>query len=608
MTFKIKGGQISNSTIEQQNLNITTESVTGLTSVTTQGYVITAINANAGLIKQSWLNQNMTANAATVGELASDTAVIEFPISNVMVKINGVLINVGSGQDCYFSPDGGTTIRTGGLAQKADYLYWNSSQYNLEANDEIDFVYLVAQEHFVLNAGSSVVLNPMYNTLVVKYEGGTGTTMTVTIDGNNYTVGNVAGQFVWDIGGIDEHTFTTSNEAILVNINGEDYTVWFDGFGSLLFSVKKGDFTVPVYFHIGTGFNDAVYDINVLSNNEMIIVGDFTSYSGSTKNRILKLNSEGIINNSFNIGTGVNFPGYKKTLIRSDNRLILGGNFTTYNSTTVNRIVCINTDGSIYSGFSMGSGFNNSVHNLTVQSDDKVICCGVFTTYSGITCKNIIRLNSGGTIDDTFDVGTGFNLLTQQNPIVIQSDNKILIGGGFTTYSGITSNHIIRLNPNGTIDNTFTIGTGFNGSVYAIAIQPDNKLVISGNFTSYSGTTINRIIRLNSGGTIDNTFNVGSGFNSPPTSIVLQPDGKILMIGTFTTYKGITKNRIIRLNSDGSIDNSFLTGVGFSTGVPNDIKLQYNKKIIVGGLFTSYNNISYNRIVRINSDGSSNTI
>lgn len=144
---KIKGKQIADNTITQSNLAITTDSVVDPTSVTTKEYVenfansaITAINFDKG-------NLNMDALATTAAsglQLACATALVITPKSIVRVLVNGVEVNVGTGLDCVFSPDG-VTLRAQGTEQLGDFLYWNTNTapYQLEASDEIDFIYLV---------------------------------------------------------------------------------------------------------------------------------------------------------------------------------------------------------------------------------------------------------------------------------------------------------------------------------------------------------------------------------------------------------------------------------------------------------------------------------
>jgi len=238
---KIQGKQIEDNTIEQRSVNVSTDSIVENNSATNKQYVINRVNQSLSGFYQARLNLNMDANNATVGELACDKSVVEFPLSPVMIKLNGVLMSVGSDKDFYFSPDDGTTKRENGYALKGDKLYWNSIDYNLEDDDEIDMVYLVGYEYVEGGNGDTVELNPIYKSIVVKFNGGLSETMNVVINGSIIEVGNIGGNFVWDIDGDNEYTFTEVGESIIVTIGGEEYTVWFDGFGSMIFSVKKGN-------------------------------------------------------------------------------------------------------------------------------------------------------------------------------------------------------------------------------------------------------------------------------------------------------------------------------------------------------------------------------
>jgi uncharacterized delta-60 repeat protein len=244
----------------------------------------------------------------------------------------------------------------------------------------------------------------------------------------------------------------------------------------------------------------------------------------------------------------------------------------------------------------VGTGFNNTVNTLTLQSDGKILVGGYFGSYQGVGANIIIRLNSDGSRDTSFNIGTGFDNWVYS--LSLQSDGKILVGGGFTSYQGVGANRIIRLNSNGSRDTSFNIGTGFDNWVYRLALQSDGKILVGGDFTSYQGVEANIIIRLNSDGSRDTSFNIGTGFNNWVYSLSLQSDGKILVGGGFTSYQGVGANYIIRLNSDGSRDTSFNIGTGFNSWVYS-LSLQSDGKILVGGNFTIYQDQPAGYLIRV---------
>jgi uncharacterized delta-60 repeat protein len=247
-------------------------------------------------------------------------------------------------------------------------------------------------------------------------------------------------------------------------------------------------------------------------------------------------------------------------------------------------------------GFGNGDGANNWVRSTVLQPDGKILIGGSFTAYNGTTRNSIARLNADGSLDASFNPGTGAN--DWVHSIALQPDGKILIGGKFTAYNGTTRNRIARLNTDGSLDASFNPGTGADHWVNSIALQPDGKILIGGEFTAYNGTTSNYIARLNTDGSLDASFNPRTGADHWVNSIALQPDGKILIGGYFDTYNGTTRNRIARLNTDGSLDASFNPGTGANDGV-RSIALQPDGKILIGGLFTAYNGTGRNRVARI---------
>ena len=134
--------------------------------------------------------------------------------------------------------------------------------------------------------------------------------------------------------------------------------------------------------------------------------------------------------------------------------------------------------------------------------------------------------------------------------IVVEPDGKVLIGGNFLTVNGTNRNGIARLNANGSLDGSFNPGTGVNGTVYSVALQPDGKVLIGGEFTSINGTNRSRIARLNVNGSLDSNFNPGTGPDRVVRSLALQPDGNVLIGGDFTTVNGAVRPHVARLYGD----------------------------------------------------------
>jgi uncharacterized delta-60 repeat protein len=289
-----------------------------------------------------------------------------------------------------------------------------------------------------------------------------------------------------------------------------------------------------------------------------------------------------------------------------DGKIIFVGIFTSYSGIPFNRIVRINSDASVDDTFNIGTGFNNGAAIVSIQPDGKILVGGGFTSYNGTPANKIIRLNSDGTVDGTFNIGTGFDLTVWA--IEVQSDGKILVGGDFTQYNGNSHPHLIRLNSNGSVDNTFDLGTGLNDTVYDIVLQNDGKTIILGDFTTVDGNSHVRIVRLNDDGSIDNTFNSGTGFNGTTFSGLID-EGKILVVGGFFEYNGQTNRQIAKLNSDGSIDNTFDSGDGFTrfSGISYSTAiLKYTDKYFVVGDFDRYNGGTAEGLIQLNQDGSIN--
>jgi uncharacterized delta-60 repeat protein len=362
------------------------------------------------------------------------------------------------------------------------------------------------------------------------------------------------------------------------------------------------------------GFNNNVYALVLQPNNQLLAGGDFTMANGVTRNRIARLNSDGTLDADFSLPSSTMGAdaSVRALALQADGRILVGGIFTNFNSTARRHIARVNPDGTLDSSFNPGSGADNPVYAVAqtfVGGQPRVLLAGAFASINGTTFNGIAQLDDTGKPDPAFNPGLGANATVYA--MALQTDGKIVIGGDFTAVNGNTNfNHIARLNADGSLDNTFNPGTGAGDSVRAIAVQLDGHILMGGLFTNVNGnTTFNHIARLNSDGSIDTSFTPGLGANDAVFSISLQSDNRIVLGGEFTTCSGVTRNRITRLNFDGTVDPSinFGTGandfvaasvieqdtiVGYPTNVPDE-------KIIIGGGFTQYHNETHQHIARI---------
>ena len=174
-----------------------------------------------------------------------------------------------------------------------------------------------------------------------------------------------------------------------------------------------------------------------------------------------------------------------------------------------------------------------------------------------------VRLGASGDLDLAFDAGV--KRFGAARAVAVQTDGKVVVGGTFSYTDGMVSaGHLARFNAGGTLDTAFrtATGTGANGLIYSVAIHTDGKIYLAGDFTAFNGATRNRVARLNSDGSLDTTFDPGTGPNGPIITLAVQSDGKPVLGGAFTSVSGTGRNRLARLNANGTHDTAFNPGSG----------------------------------------------
>ena len=274
--------------------------------------------------------------------------------------------------------------------------------------------------------------------------------------------------------------------------------------------------------------------------------------------------------------------------LQTDGRILVGGDFTTPSDlTTPSHIARLNRDGSLDSSFVAGA--NGTVRAIVVQPDGRILVGGDFTTLggggSGTTARNRLgRLNADGSLDHSFDP----NANGPVHALALASDGRILVGGAFTSLANTPRQRLGWLHGNGLLD--ITSDPAVNGTVHALAIEPDGDILVGGAFTTITTATAGptwalNIARLQAGGQIGAFY---SHFNAAVHALVLQPDGRMLVGGDFTTTQASVssattpRHRIARLEATGFPDESFDPG---ADGPVYAIAIQRDGRIMLGGAF-----------------------
>ena len=326
--------------------------------------------------------------------------------------------------------------------------------------------------------------------------------------------------------------------------------------------------------------------IAVQADGKILAGGCFNSIGGQTRNRIARLDPITGLADSFD--PNASKPVVFAIAVQADGKILAGGDFTTLTpngGTTVtrNRIARLETDGRLDRTLNLSIGFagdNGDVLVTVVQPDGKTLIGGGFTSVSGVPRNNIARLNTDGTVDTAFNPNANSTILS----IGVQADGKILVGGTFdgaNSIGGQTRRFIARL------DATTGLADSFNPNassyVYSIAVQTDGKILAGGAFTSIGGQTRNHIARLDATTGLADSFDPNA--NGSVLSIGLQADGKILAGGNFNganSIGGQTRNFIARLDATTGVADSFNPN---ASGGVSAIVLQADGKILAGGTF-----------------------
>ena len=411
--------------------------------------------------------------------------------------------------------------------------------------------------------------------------------------------------------------------------------------------------TVNEEFYPKIGTNGRVSDIEVLSSSEVVYVGDFEYVDYRDNRYIMKLNAGGEPDEAF--ARGASFSNLAEFVqpVPGTTDIYVFGSFSHYKDRHRGFILRLDSEGNPVEEFDTGiglSGFNSNFSGavcMEVQEDQKLLLAGLMDTYNGtVEIPNFIRLNADGSLDTSFDIeGSGANTVVGgYNAIKTDSQGRIYVGGGISSWNGEQAGRIVRLNSDGSRDETFSTGNGPNSSVFDMAIDADDRLYVAGDFNFWNGESVPQIVRLNEDGSIDTefsadalnpllseissietrddeilvggtmvlsdepgtdygvlSFNQGGGLtsdfnpyiNSFIEKIEVDPSGQIILA------EGQGSGSLIRLAPDGTLDADWVSEPGFNMGSWFDITITQDGAVYAVGSFNSFNGVGRQYITKI---------
>ncbi|MDQ6630665.1 MAG: hypothetical protein M3Y82_02780, partial [Verrucomicrobiota bacterium] len=353
--------------------------------------------------------------------------------------------------------------------------------------------------------------------------------------------------------------------------------------------------------------NGSVNAIALQADGKILVGGAFNGASGiggQPRNRIARLDP--VVGSADSFNPNANGDVYA-IAVHADGKILAGGQFLGANSIggqTRNRIARL--DPATGAADSFDPNANSDVRAIVVQADGRILAGGLFNganSIGGQARNRIARLDPATGAADSFDPNASFFI----SSMAVQADGKILAGGAFTTIGGQSRFFMARLDPvTGAAD---SFNPNANGSISAITVQPDGRILVGGQFqfngaNSIGGATRNYIARLDPTTGAADAFNPNA--NGPIYSIAVQADGKILAGGAFSSLSpnggaAVVRNHIARLEPDGRLDRT----LSFSTIGTSVLAtaVQADGKILIGGDFISVQGVTRNRIARLNTDG-----
>lgn len=348
--------------------------------------------------------------------------------------------------------------------------------------------------------------------------------------------------------------------------------------------------------------NGAVSALLRQPDGKIVVAGSFTSLLGSSRKYIARLLPDLTLDSSFNPGVSANSP-ITQIQPAPNGGIYIFGSFSTVSGVTRNYIARLTSSGALDTTFNATSTDSDWVfaNGIRIQADGRLIVFGNFDTVFGAPRNNIARLHLDGSTDTSFDCFPGSDV----KALAIQANGKVLLAGSFASINGITAKYFARVDTSGFVDSSFA-GSSSSSNISALTSLATGKHFATGSFTSISGVARKYLARMNENGSVDTTFDPGISASTSSPLVFPQPDGKVIVVGSFTSFANTTRWKTARLNADGALDSTFTVEAGSGSGLVNAVLALPDGNLLVGGTFTAFGAGSRSYLVQLKGDGNAN--
>jgi uncharacterized delta-60 repeat protein len=437
--------------------------------------------------------------------------------------------------------------------------------------------------------------------------GATGSQVAVDSSGRIVVLGSSLTRCNSD-GSVNCVLYATGSDILGFAIQPDDkVVVW--GNGALVF----GSTSLPGIARINTdgsldttfnpGFGISVGNISsvaVQPDGKLLVIGDFEKFDTTTVPGFVRLNAAGTVDSTFQamLAQGDEYISRAQVIL-----LLADGTIAVWDQNNL-RLQILNSDGSLNSllGTASGGSINTfagtgNVYAMAQQPDGKLLIGGGFYYFSGQPALNLLRLNTDGTVDNTFNpnatvsnLGEEYQGSTDIKALAVDADGRIYVGFGSSC---------LRLTSSGSPDVAFTPGAPVPGGIVAIARAAGGRTFIAGNFISVGGSLRLGLAALLADGTVDPSFAPSAGVNwtQPPgggqktnaaATLEPLPDGSLLMTGTFSGVGGVGQSGVVHFLANGAVDSAFDPALN-TGGSISAVAALSNGLWVVAGNFSSVN-------------------